>query len=73
MKGVFHESIRRSRVQSSKRNEGGERKRVGEKELSRAEIRKTIRRLNNRKAARIDGIPEEVWNYEPREIDVGIL
>lgn len=69
MKRVFSKSIRQSSVQSSKRNEGGGKEKVREKELNRAEIRKTIKRLKNGKAAGIDGIPEKLWNYGREDLE----
>lgn len=39
-----------------------------ERNLSREEIRETIRNFRDRKATKKDGVPSEVWKYGGKEI-----
>lgn len=48
--------------------ERGSRKGNREEEISRGEILGASERLKERKAAGIDGIPEEVWRYGGEEL-----
>jgi len=52
------------------------RERVEEKEISKEEIRSTIRKMRDGKAAGLDGMPGEVWKYRGRgndEMDMEFL
>jgi len=38
------------------------------KDISKEKIRLIIRKIKNRKAARLDGLPGEIWKYGEEEI-----
>lgn len=55
------------RVVRGKREYG--REQDEEREISKGEIKEVIKRMRNRKAARIDEIPSETWKYGGKKVE----